>query len=271
VDIRNDHARGSMAILATALLFTLGCATPRYDAHGNLYYESYDHRHATEGAVLGGLAGAGVGRAIAGHDYDEAGYWIGGALGVLAGAVVGDAMDREEDRARHAPYPSDPPAPPHREPPRDDGWDDDRHDYEPDEPYGYEPPRSPGPLPPGPLLLNLPDEVLFAPGSARLEPGAKRRLRSVAVALRRHSQTVAVVRGHTSRSERREDVLSEARSRVVRDYLLDQGVAASRVIALGMGARFPLASDRTAEGQQRNRRAEIEIRSDRGHDQARLW
>jgi outer membrane protein OmpA-like peptidoglycan-associated protein len=80
-----------------------------------------------------------------------------------------------------------------------------------------------------------------------------------------------VVRGHASAAESRDGALSEARSRAVRDYLVRQGVAPSRVVAVGMGSRFPVASERTAEGRQRNRRAEIEVRSDRGHDLARLW
>jgi len=273
VDLRNQ-SRATQWLLAGSLLLTMGCATTRYDAHGNPYYAHYDHQHATEGAIVGGLAGAGIGRVIAGHDDDEAGYWIGGALGAITGAVVGDAMDREKDRARHAPYPDGPP------PPRrgrhdgdwgshDGGYEEDWRsddDYRDSDPYAYEPPPSPVPL-----FLNLPDEVLFAPGSDRLEPGAKRRLRDVAKALRKHPATQAVIRGHASTVERRDGALSDARSRAVREYLVRQGVAPSRVTALGMGARFPVASDRTAEGRQRNRRAEIEIHSDRGHDLARLW
>jgi outer membrane protein OmpA-like peptidoglycan-associated protein len=38
-----------------------------------------------------------------------------------------------------------------------------------------------------------------------------------------------------------------------------------------MGARFPVTTDRTPEGRQRNRRVEIEIHSDRGRELARLW
>ena len=265
ITTRSAAYRLGMALLCSTLLVTMGCATQRYDTYGNPYYEPHDHAHATEGAVLGGLAGAGVGRMIAGHRHDEAGYFIGGALGALTGAVIGDAMDREHSRrdARPVPYPY-PDVPPPSADPRDGYYDEDEDDYADD--YGWEPPPAPQPS-----VLDLPDEVLFAEGSDRLTPGAKRRLRSVATALRRHRGTVAVVRGHASRSEPQRPQLSEARARAVRVYLLEQGVAPSRVTALGMGARFPVASDRTPEGRQRNQRAEIEVRTDRGHELAGLW
>lgn len=273
MELRNPP-RSVAFLLAASLLLTMGCATRRYDAYGNPYDEPHDHRHATEGAILGGLAGAGLGRAVAGHHDADAGYWIGGALGAITGAVIGGALDREHPRVDSPPYsqhllPRREVPPPDRRgshdlDPQDRSWGDEPWD---DDLYGHEPP----PRAPEPRFLNLPDEVLFAPESDRLEPGAQRRLRSVARVLREHPSTEAVIRGHASAAERSGGALSEARSRAVRGHLLRQGVAPSRVVAVGMGSSFPLASERTAEGRQRNRRAEIEIHSDRGHDLARLW
>lgn len=285
MDFRNQP-RSAACLLAASLLLTMGCATRRYDAHGRPYYEPYDHSHATEGAVLGGLAGAGIGQAVAGYRDAPAGFWLGGALGAITGAVIGDAVDRQKQRVDEPPcppYPDGPPPPPRVYPPpyRRDGYDpgppDRRFDSppdrgwdrpDPDGPYGYEPPP---PSEPEPLFLNLPAEVIFATGSDQLEPGAQSRLRSVAKAMRNHPATRAVIRGHASAAEPHDGPLSEARSRAVRDYLVRQGIAPSRVVAVGMGARFPVASERTAEGRQRNRRVEIEIQSERGHDLARLW
>lgn len=267
MDSRTDSRRLGTALLTLSLLATLGCAHRRYDSYGNPYDEPHDHTHATRGAILGGLAGAGVGRLIAGHHHDEAGYWVGGALGLLTGAAIGDAMDRDHARREADPYAGHPV-------PDSDGRGEPYERYE-GEPYqqqyedwddhAYEPP------PPEPEIVSLPSEVLFAAGSDRLERGAEQRLRSVATALRRHPGSVAVVRGHASQHESDRGDLSEARARAVREYLLDQGVAGSRVTAVGMGARFPVASERTLEGQQRNRRAEIEVRADRGHERAGLW
>jgi len=283
-------------LLAATLLSTLGCASQRYDPYGRPDYAPYEHPHATEGAILGGLAGSGVGRALAGYEDEAAGFWIGGALGAITGAVIGDSIDRQEAYGREARYPErapgpgpdlrapgrdeaygpadrypDVPPPSHARVGRPDHGDDGRGDAGQiddawDPPQAYDP--SP---PPEPLVLNLPDEVLFAKDSVELEPGAKRRLRAVAVALRHHPGTRAVIRGYASRGEAPRPALSEERARAVRDYLVRQGVVASRVTALGMGARFPVASERSAAGRQRNRRAEIEIRTDRGREQAGLW
>ena len=283
---RNPRILGT-ALLALTVIGTMGCATHRYDRYGNHYYERTSHQHATEGAILGGLAGASVGSAVASHGNHEAGFWIGGALGALTGAVIGDALDRQEAEA-HDVYEAPPPPPRRdRKPDRrhdrgDDGWNDDDdgwddHDDYDDDRYGdarrdrdddRHARRAADPLP---RFLSLPDEVLFERGSDRLQPGAERRLRAVARALRTHPGTRVVIRGHASEREKRENALSEARAKAVRRYLLDEGVAPSRVTAVGMGARFRVASDDTAEGRQRNRRAEIEFTSVRGHELAGLW
>jgi len=277
---RSHVPLGAAAGLAVLLLVgAIGCATPRYDAYGNLYYEHHPHRRAAEGAVVGGLAGAGLGAVVADRHHEEAGFWIGGALGALTGAAIGDAIDRREHERRHGP-------PPRRAPYDDrydhDDWHDphDRHDDRWDDARGdpgddwarrharRDPPPRRGDAP---VVLAVPGEVLFAPGSDRLSPGAERRLREVARALRRHPGTRVVVRGHADGSEPRRTALSEARAAVVREHLLHHGVPPSRVTALGYGDRFPLAANATPEGRQRNRRAEIEIRAERGHDLARLW
>jgi outer membrane protein OmpA-like peptidoglycan-associated protein len=50
--------------------------------------------------------------------------------------------------------------------------------------------------------------------------------------------------------------LSERRAAVIVEALVQQGIAADRLIAIGHGEREPVASNRTAEGRARNRRVE---------------
>jgi OmpA-OmpF porin, OOP family len=50
--------------------------------------------------------------------------------------------------------------------------------------------------------------------------------------------------------------LSERRAAVIVEALVQQGIAADRLIAVGHGEREPVASNRTAEGRARNRRVE---------------
>jgi OOP family OmpA-OmpF porin len=50
--------------------------------------------------------------------------------------------------------------------------------------------------------------------------------------------------------------LSERRAAVIVEALVQQGIAADRLIAVGRGESEPVASNRTAEGRARNRRVE---------------
>jgi outer membrane protein OmpA-like peptidoglycan-associated protein len=47
----------------------------------------------------------------------------------------------------------------------------------------------------------------------------------------------------------------------VKGFLVDEGVAGSRINAIGYGETRPKASNDTPEGRQLNRRVEIHIRS----------
>ncbi|TON25989.1 hypothetical protein CGH62_21605 [Vibrio parahaemolyticus] len=51
--------------------------------------------------------------------------------------------------------------------------------------------------------------------------------------------------------------LSERRAQSVADYLVQQGIDASRLTVMGMGENSPVASNDTAEGRAQNRRVEV--------------
>ena len=53
--------------------------------------------------------------------------------------------------------------------------------------------------------------------------------------------------------------LSQRRSQAVRDYLVSQGVSASRLRNSGRGELEPIASNGTDAGRQQNRRVEVAI------------
>jgi outer membrane protein OmpA-like peptidoglycan-associated protein len=46
---------------------------------------------------------------------------------------------------------------------------------------------------------------------------------------------------------------------MVRDFLVDQGVAGSTITARGFGKTQPVATNDTPEGRQRNRRVELVV------------
>ena len=104
--------------------------------------------------------------------------------------------------------------------------------------------------------------VRFATNSARISANDRTRLDLLAryVAADDGVQTV-FIDGHAdgSGSERHNIALSRKRARTVRDYLLAQGVPADRLVERFHAARYPAASNKTAEGRARNRRTTVRL------------
>lgn len=113
----------------------------------------------------------------------------------------------------------------------------------------------------GTLTLRLGASVAFAVGSARLSDPARQSLELVARVLRHYSASLVTVFGHTDDSgdTASNQLLSEQRALAVLHALTDSGVAAQRLLAVGMGSREPLAANATVEGRERNRRVELRV------------
>lgn len=56
------------------------------------------------------------------------------------------------------------------------------------------------------------------------------------------------------------EILSEARGKIVAEYLVSQGIDASRITVKGLGALNPVAPNDTEEGRSKNRRIEFVLR-----------
>ncbi|MDR9468129.1 OmpA family protein [Marinospirillum sp.] len=110
------------------------------------------------------------------------------------------------------------------------------------------------------LVLTLGD-VLFATGSAKLQPGADANLRRLADFLNQHPERRVKIEGHTDSTGNpaSNQELSKNRANSVRGYLTQQGIAASRLSASGLGQDRPLVSNDSALGRQQNRRVEVII------------
>ena len=111
------------------------------------------------------------------------------------------------------------------------------------------------------ITLNMPGNVTFAFNSANIDPGFYPVLNDVAGVLREYNQTVVEVAGHTDNigSEEVNQRLSEQRAGAVAQYLQAQGVQQQRLITVGGGKRYPIATNDTAEGRAANRRVEITL------------
>lgn len=55
-------------------------------------------------------------------------------------------------------------------------------------------------------------------------------------------------------------VLSEKRAVEVKDYLVSKGVKKDRIVAIPYGSTIPIATNKTADGRQKNRRVEIKLK-----------
>lgn len=108
------------------------------------------------------------------------------------------------------------------------------------------------------LIVSMSD-VLFDTGKYSLKPGAREKLAKVAGILVSYPGLNIEVGGYTDNvgSDAMNQTLSDNRAGSVRDYLVQQGVAANSVSAKGFGETLPVASNDNSAGRQRNRRVEL--------------
>lgn len=86
-------------------------------------------------------------------------------------------------------------------------------------------------------------------------------LDEVAVLLNNYRSYKVVIEGHTDStgSSHINNILSQKRAETVKIYLMEKGVDASRLTAIGYGAERPLISNSTPAGRAVNRRVEIRL------------
>lgn len=207
-----------LLLSGTTLLLVTACTDPGYVTGEDPYQKT------RQGAILGGLIGAGTGAIVS--DDKSKGAVIGGLLGAAGGAAIGNALDRQEAELRQQ-------------------LDSDVQIVNTGDR----------------LILTMPQDILFAVDSATVTPVLRDDLFKVADSLRRYPDTTVQVVGHTdsdgtaSYNQR----LSERRANAVADVLLDGGVPSGRIRAFGRGEDQPVASNLTPEGKRQNRRVEIVI------------
>gem|GEM_PF-5742086 len=112
------------------------------------------------------------------------------------------------------------------------------------------------------MVVTLAD-VLFDTDKASLTPDARERLSKLAGILMAYPDPFQLeIEGHTDStgSQDYNQQLSEERAQSVRDYLVQAGLAADKIVAVrGFGKTKPIASNDTPEGRQVNRRVEIVV------------
>lgn len=99
----------------------------------------------------------------------------------------------------------------------------------------------------------------FASGQANLRAEARANLGRVVAFVQAAGNASVRIEGHTDDrgSDNLNQALSQRRAEAVRAALVEEGIAASRLTAVGLGKTQPVADNATAEGRARNRRVEI--------------
>ncbi len=114
-------------------------------------------------------------------------------------------------------------------------------------------------------------DVLFDTDQSRLQPGAQRTAEQLAEVLRQYPQRRVRIEGFADArgSEQYNLRLSQRRAEAFRDALIAHGVSQDRIEVQGLGEAFPVATNRTTEGRQQNRRIEVLFSDDTGLLKAR--
>lgn len=109
--------------------------------------------------------------------------------------------------------------------------------------------------------IEIKQKVYFDTGKATIKSISFKLLNEVAGALKANPSMEVLVEGHTDSvgSDSLNMKLSAARANSVRDYLVGQGVEATRLTSIGFGKTKPIADNGSADGREQNRRVEFTI------------
>jgi outer membrane protein OmpA-like peptidoglycan-associated protein len=179
-----------------------------------------------KGAVVGAAAGGAVG-AVVGNQTGSTvrGAIIGAVVGGAAGAVIGHQMDQQAKELQQS-----------------------------------IPGATVARVGEG-IAVTFASGLLFDFDSDALRAEAQLNFRNLAASLDKYPNTDVLIVGHTDAvgDNAYNQALSERRSAAARLYLTAQGVASSRLRAMGRGETEPIATNDSDAGRQQNRRVEIAI------------
>lgn len=115
---------------------------------------------------------------------------------------------------------------------------------------------------PMPEMVSISLNVEFDTGKANIKPKFHNDIRRIADFMNKYSSTSAVIEGHTDNMGKKvvNVELSLLRATTVKAYLVDKfGIDSSRIKVVGYDYQKPIASNKTVEGRQKNRRGETHI------------
>jgi peptidoglycan-associated lipoprotein len=113
----------------------------------------------------------------------------------------------------------------------------------------------------GAKIKLLYEDVFFKKGSYTLTPEAKEILMRKAQWLHDHPYVSVIIEGHTDERGSKEYniALGDRRAGEVKSFLIKQGIATERLIAVSYGKEKPIDPSRTKSAQDKNRRVHFDI------------
>lgn len=105
-------------------------------------------------------------------------------------------------------------------------------------------------------------DALFDFDKSVLRPDGRKSIDDALAKLRGVDLEMVIATGHTDSigSDRYNQRLSERRANAVKEYLVSKGIPAAKITTIGKGESQPVATNKTAEGRQKNRRVDIEFK-----------
>ena len=214
----------TISALALSLLASSGCGSMNNTGKGALIGGGGGAGlGAGLGALIGGGKGAGIGAAI------------GAAVGAGAGALIGRKMGKQKQELQEQLANS-----------AEVSTVTDQNGLQA-------------------IKVTFNGGILFPTNGTTLNSSAKTDLTKFATSLINNPQTNVQVYGFTDNTGSLEvnQRVSTGRADAVRTYLINSGVAGSRITAEGLPMQDYVASNDTAEGRAQNRRVEIYITADK--------
>jgi OOP family OmpA-OmpF porin len=105
-------------------------------------------------------------------------------------------------------------------------------------------------------------DALFDFDKSVVRPDGMKRIDEALAKLAGVDVEMVIATGHTDSvgTEAYNQKLSERRAAAVKAYLVSKGIPASKVTTIGKGEMQPVATNKTKEGRQKNRRVDIEFK-----------
>lgn len=177
-----------------------------------------------KGAVIGAVVGGATG-AIITKKNKAAGIILGAGVGGVAGGLIGNYMDKQAKEIA-----------------------DDLKDAHVER-VGEG------------IVVIFDSGLLFDFDSYALKSATRQNLTELAGSMKKYDDTEVKILGHTDSkgSKSYNQNLSEQRANAVESFLAGQGISNGRLGIEGLGETDPIATNKTDEGRQENRRVEIVI------------